>query len=148
MIELRMVSRGKKTVLQMRQVPLQIGWSKGDDSPVIQPRPPVSLNSKKNWTPWEDVPFVSERETLTPEEYPCQHPGCEKMRMVGVGLLCIDHHRMAMVSKTDSPETRIIRLEDALRRAWDYARGNVTQPPKDLWEEVEALLKGVPDRRK
>jgi hypothetical protein len=37
-------------------------------------------------------------------------------------------------------------LQDALRRAWDYA--DKQRAPEELRVEIERLLKGVPDRRK
>lgn len=60
MIDLRFVVRDGKRILQLREVVCQIGWSKGDEHPVIQPRSPISLIGEKNWTSWEDVPGQSE----------------------------------------------------------------------------------------
>lgn len=57
MIDLRFVEREGKRVLQWRKIALQIGWSKGDDTPVIQPANPISLRPEKNWSEWEDVRF-------------------------------------------------------------------------------------------
>lgn len=62
MIDLRFVERDGRRILQWRQVPCQIGWSKGDDHPVIQPRTPISLVSEKNWTPWADVPTTESKQ--------------------------------------------------------------------------------------
>lgn len=64
MIDLRFVSRDGKSVLQVRYIPLQIGWSTSDDRPVIEPKGPLSLRSESNWTEWEDVPVVREESDL------------------------------------------------------------------------------------
>jgi len=66
MIELRFIIRGEEKCLQYREVPLQIGWSKGDDHPVIQPTGPINLIAEKNWSKWEDVPVVDEFPPLYP----------------------------------------------------------------------------------
>lgn len=60
MIEFRFVRRFGELILQERHINLQIGWSKCDDTPVIQPQSPISLVAEKNWTRWKDVPVVEE----------------------------------------------------------------------------------------
>jgi hypothetical protein len=62
MIDLRFIERDGKRVLQWRQVGCQIGWSKCDDKPVIQPKEPIYLTAENNWGPWQDVPFEPEAE--------------------------------------------------------------------------------------
>jgi len=45
----------------------------------------------------------------------------------------------------DDSAQRIMQLEDALRRAWDWA--DKRKAPQDLSDSVHDLLRGVPDRR-
>lgn len=56
MFDFRFIDRDGAKILQVRKVNCQIGWSKGDDHPVIQPVGPINFNPEKNWTPWEDIP--------------------------------------------------------------------------------------------
>jgi hypothetical protein len=82
MIQLRWFKRfAVEPVLQWRQVECQIGWSKGDDHPVFQPKGPVSLYPERNWTPWEDVPTVeetTEERQIRTEEYAKQYPSPDR----------------------------------------------------------------------
>jgi hypothetical protein len=55
MIDLRFLNKNGRVTLQWRQVRCEIGWSKSDDRPVIQPATPLSFNTEENWTEWEDV---------------------------------------------------------------------------------------------
>lgn len=68
MIDLRFIERDGRKILQWRQVRCQIGWSKGDEHPVIQPVGPISFMAEKNWTPWADVPV--EMEVPAPSQAP------------------------------------------------------------------------------
>lgn len=61
MIEIRkLIRENGEEVFQFRMIPLQIGWIKNEDKPVIQPQEPISFNMSKNWTPWEDIETVKE----------------------------------------------------------------------------------------
>jgi hypothetical protein len=75
------------------------------------------------------------------------------LRMCGQGLKSepnLNQHlpaflRDAFLAGALSTRERTIKLEDALRRSFDFAR---REAPTDLMFEVATLLDGVPDRRK
>lgn len=58
--------------LQFRYIPSNINWLPSDDRPVFSPQEPLSINMEKNWTEWQDVPVVFERQlkenTNTPDK--------------------------------------------------------------------------------
>lgn len=61
MIELRFIIRDNQKILQWRQIPCRISWTRIDSDPYIEPvgaRNSLSLKMKENWTKWEDVPLV------------------------------------------------------------------------------------------
>lgn len=64
MFDLRFIKRDEKNILQVRCVPAQIKWTK-EYGAVFGPQNPIISAAERNYTEWEDVPFV---------EFPSQQP--------------------------------------------------------------------------